>query len=217
METAPPHQHIVFCDFDGTITVEETFSGMLGVFAAENADAVGRQVAGGSIPLKEGVRRLVESIPSNRYPGVVDYIRNKQIRAGFSEFLDFLHSHGVPFVVISGGLRDSVTTRLQAYTHRIHAIHAPTVNTEGRTLKLVSRWEGETETVAKAAVMATYRCQQAVAIGDGITDFNMAMAADLVFARDYLAEYMRSKGRQFIAWRDFFDVIGHLSKRWPAT
>lgn len=217
MESKPFHQRIVFCDFDGTITVEETFSGMLGEFATEDVDGVARQVVNGRVTLKEGVRRLVESIPSDRYPAVIDYIRDKEIRAGFSELLEMLHFHGIPFVLISGGLLDSVTTRLHAYTGRIHSIHAPSVHTDGPTLKLHSRWEGETETVDKAAVMAAYRYEQAVAIGDGITDRNMAMAADIVFARDYLAEYMKSKARKYIAWKDFFDVINYLSKRWLAT
>ncbi|KPJ77559.1 MAG: hypothetical protein AMJ54_07550 [Deltaproteobacteria bacterium SG8_13] len=217
MDPRPLHKRIVFCDFDGTITVEETFSGMLEAFSTQDYHSAARQVGSGSMTLKEGVRRLVESIPSDRYPEVIDYIRGKQIRAGFAELLDYLYFHGIPFVIISGGLLDSVTTRLQDYTGRIHAIHAPTVSTDGPNLKLHSRWEGETETVAKAAVMAEYRCEHAVAIGDGITDLNMAMAADMVFARDYLAEYMKSKGRQYLGWKDFFDVINHLSKRWLAT
>jgi 2-hydroxy-3-keto-5-methylthiopentenyl-1-phosphate phosphatase len=217
MNTKASHKRIVFCDFDGTITAEETFSGMLEVFSTQSYESAARQVGSGSITLKEGVRRLVESIPSDRYPEVIDYIRDKPIRAGFAELLDYLHFHGIPFVLISGGLLDSVTTRLQAHSDRIHAIHAPTVTTDGSTLKLHCRWEGQTETLAKAAVMAEYSYEQSVAIGDGITDVNMAMAADIVFARDYLAAYMKSKGRTYIGWKDFFDVINHLSKRWLAT
>ncbi len=217
MDTKESHDRIVFCDFDGTITAEETFSGMLEVFATLSYDSAARQVGNGSITLKEGVRRLVESIPSEHYPAVIDYIRDKPIRPGFAELLDYLHFHGIPFVLISGGLLDSVTTRLQAYTSRIHAIHAPTVTTDGPTLTLHSQWEGDTETVAKASVMDQYPCRQSVAIGDGVTDLNMAAAADIVFARDYLARYMKSTGRKYIGWKDFFDVINHLSKRWLAT
>ena len=217
LKTKTSHQRIVFCDFDGTITAEETFSGMLEKFATHSYDDAARQVVGGRITLKEGVRRLVESIPSASYPQVVDYIRGRPIRPGFTKLLDFLHFHGVPFVIISGGLLDSVRTRLHLHKSRIHAIHAPTVETDSPNLKLVSRWEGETETVAKAEVMATYRYEQSVAIGDGITDLNMAMAADIVFARDYLAEYMRSQDRKYIGWKDFYDVINHLSRHWLAT
>ena len=217
MDSEAIHKRIVFCDFDGTITVEETFSAMLEVFATQSYDSAARMVGSGRITLKEGVRRLVESIPSDHYPQVIDYIRDKKIREGFAELLDFLHFHGIPFVVISGGLFDSVTTRLQTYANRIHAVHAPTVETDGPFLKLRSQWEGETETVAKADVMAAYRCQQAIAIGDGITDLNMATAADIVFARDFLARYLKSNGRKYIGWNDFYDVINHLSKRWLAT
>ncbi len=216
MNRSEKYKQIVFCDFDGTITAEETFSGMLEEFATQSYESAARLVGGGRITLKEGVRRLVESIPSEHYPQVIDYIRGKRLRDGFAELLDFLYSHRIPFVVISGGLLDSVTTRLRDFAGRIHAMHAPTVKTDSPTLKLHSQWEGETETVAKADVMAEYRYEQAVAIGDGITDLNMAMAADIVFARGYLADYMKSKGRKYIGWNDFFDVINHLSKRWQA-
>jgi 2-hydroxy-3-keto-5-methylthiopentenyl-1-phosphate phosphatase len=160
---------------------------------------------------------MVESVPSEKFPQVLDYIGYQEIRVGFPELLDYLYFHGVPFVVISGGLLESVKTRLEAFAARIQAIHAAEVNTDGDYLKLFSKYQNQTELVAKTEVMSTYNFEQAVVIGDGITDLNMAMAADIVFARDYLSKFLTQNNKSFIRWDDFFDVLNHLSKRWLAT
>jgi len=217
MNSKEKYKRIVFCDFDGTITAEETFVGMLKQFATENYTRVKQLIIDKDITLAEGVRKMVESVPSEKYPQVLDYIRVKEIRAGFPELLDYLYFHGVPFVVISGGLLASIKTRLEAFAARIHSIHAAEVNTDGDFLKLFSEYQNQTELVAKAEIMSTYHFEQAVVIGDGITDLNMAMAADIVFARDYLSGFLAQNNKSFIRWNDFFDVLNHLSKRWLAT
>ena len=211
------YKRIVFCDFDGTITAEETFVGMLKRFAAESYDATENLLIEGKITLGEAVRRLVESIPSKSYPQVLDYIKDKPIRQGFLELLDFLYFHGVPLMVVSGGLIGSVSAKLAPFQNRIHTIYAADVDAGGDFLKVHSDYESATELVAKTRVMSLYRCEQSIVIGDGITDLNIAMTADLVFARDRLCGYLTEKGKPFIRWKDFFDVCNHLSKRWLAT
>ncbi len=216
MTPSTTYKRLVFCDFDGTITAEETFVGMLKRFAAESYDETEDLLIEGKITLAEAVRRLVESIPSNRYPQVLDFVKDKPIRQGFSELLDFLYFHGVPLIVVSGGLIGSVSAKLAPFQHRIHAMYAADVDTGGDFLEVHSNFESAAELVAKTRVMGLYRCEQSVVIGDGITDLNIAMTADLVFARDRLCGYLTEKGRAFIRWKDFFDVCNHLSKRWLA-
>ena len=47
MASPEPHRRIVFCDFDGTITAEETFVGMLKQFATLDYNDYGRRLAEG--------------------------------------------------------------------------------------------------------------------------------------------------------------------------
>lgn len=216
MSQKETHKRIVFCDFDGTITAEETFVGMLKTFATESFAKVERLVVNQKISLVEGVRRLVESVPSKRYPEVLEYYRHKEIRPGFGELLDYLHFQDTPFVVISGGLIGSVTARLADFQERIHAIYAAEVNTGGKYLSVFSGFESDGELVDKTSVMDRYYFGEAIVIGDGITDLNMALVADVTFARDNLSQYLMEKRKSFIRWKDFFDITNHLSKRWLA-
>ena len=210
MKPRKKHRQIVFCDFDGTITTEETFVGMVKTFASAPYAEVKQLIIDGQITLGEGVRRMVESIPSKKYPDILDYILSRRIREGFAELLDDLSSRDVPFVVISGGLQETVSARLAEYQGQIHGIHAAKVVFKNGFLSVSSAFESDVQLVDKTQAMALYDYEAAVMIGDGITDTDMGMSADLVFARDYLARYLAERNKPFIRWKDFFDVREHL-------
>lgn len=207
-------ERAVFCDFDGTITAEETFVGMARRFVPGVFEEVSSRLRSGSIALKDGVRAVVQAIPSARYGEMLDYIRSKPVRAGLAEFLDFLGPRGVPFIVVSSGLRPMVEARLEGLRGRVHAVHAPDLDTGGEFLRLVSAYEGEDELVHKASVVASYGVGEPVAIGDGITDLSLALAASVTFARGHLAKRLSGMGRPFVPWEDFFDVRDHLEGLW---
>lgn len=208
------HKCIVFCDFDGTITAQETLVAMLKRYVPDKMGEFAKKFAAGKITLRQGVRGVVESIPSRRYEEVVDFIRDQDIRPGFSEFLAFLKNMDVPFVVISGGLMDSVKTRLSPFMKDIHGIYAARVDDSGEYLKVISEFEEGNELVAKVRVMSLYRYETAVAIGDGATDQKMALNSSLVFARGALARFLNKSGRPYVFWEDFYDIRNYLEKLW---
>lgn len=173
------------------------------------------------LTLREGVRQLLESIPSARYPEILEYAKPKSIRPGLVELLDFLDAKGVPLVVVSGGLRGMVETVLsQASTgtpsllERVTAIYAVDVDTTGEFLQVQSEFEGDTELVSKVTVMAQHPAQEQIAIGDSVTDLKMALYAPVVFARDRLSQYLDEHNKPYIPWNDFFDIREQLSQRW---
>ena len=92
---------------------------------------------------------------------------------------------------------------------RIHAIYAIDVDTSSSYLRVLSSYEGETELVDKVKVMELYPAD-AIAIGDSVTDLNMASSAPIVFARDRLAQYLDERNKQYIPWNNFFDVRDRL-------
>ena len=47
-------------------------------------------------------------------------------------------------------------------------------------------------------------------IGDGLTDRCIAEEADLVFARDALAEHLAEQGLAFRAYGDFYDIAERI-------
>lgn len=209
-------KRIIFCDFDGTITVEETFVAVLKKFAPELSAKLIPEMYAQRLTLREGVREILQSIPSSSYAEILEFTRLQPTRPGFLELLDFLDFQGVPLVVVSGGLRGMVEIVLGGTQQRVRAIHAVDVDTSGTLLKVHSDYEGETELVAKVQVMAEYPADEKIAIGDSLTDLNMGLEASLVFARDRLAEYLNQHQKPYIPWNDFSQIRDYLAKSWKS-
>ncbi|MDY6802782.1 MAG: HAD-IB family phosphatase [Cyanobacteriota bacterium] len=207
-------KQIVFCDFDGTIAAEETFVALITEFSPFVSARVIPELYNLRMTLREGVREMLESIPSRRYQEIIEFSRTKQMRSGLVELLDFLDARDVPFVVVSGGIRIMVETVLGDLTDRVAGIYAVDLETGGEFLRVRSDFEGETELLAKVEVMNLYDAREKVAIGDSVTDLNMAMEASLVFARDRLAKYLDDRHKSYIPWNDFFEVRDRLANLW---
>lgn len=213
--TCNSHQkRVVFCDFDGTITVEETFVAMLKHFAPQLSSELMPEMYAGRLSLRSGVRQLLESIPSECYGEIIESSRHKVMRSGLVELLDFLDTKGVHFVIVSGGLRIMVETIMGDLVDRAQAIYAVDVDATGARFQVNSPFEGDTELVSKVRVMEQYAAEEQVAIGDSVTDFNMALQASSVFARDRLAEYLDEQQKPYTKWDNFFDILDNLSQKW---
>ncbi|MBU7582178.1 MAG: HAD-IB family phosphatase [Nostoc sp. TH1S01] len=207
-------KRIVFCDFDGTITVEETFVAVLKKFAPEVAGQFLPEMYAQRVTLREGVKKILESIPSSQYGEILEFTRSQPIRPGFIELLDFLDSQNIPLVVVSGGLRGMVEVVLGEIAQRVAAIHAVDINTSGAYFQVNSDYEGGTELVAKVQVMTKYPADQTIAIGDSLTDLNMGLQSSVVFARDHLAYYLDQHQKPYIPWNNFWDIQEYLQQLW---
>jgi len=207
-------KRIVFCDFDGTITVEETFVAVLKKFAPELSAQLLPEMYAKRLTLRAGVKQILQSIPSASYPEIIEFTKPKLIRSGFIELLDFLDSQGVPLVVISGGLRGMVEVVLDELVQRVEKIYAVDVDTSNAYLKVNSQYEGDTELIAKVQVMDKYLADEKIAIGDSITDLNMALQAAVVFARYPLTKYLDEQQKAYIPWNDFVEIRDYLAKSW---
>jgi 2-hydroxy-3-keto-5-methylthiopentenyl-1-phosphate phosphatase len=208
---------IVFCDFDGTITEEETFVALLKKFTPVLSAKLMPQMYSRKLTLREGVRQLLESIPSNCYEEMVTFAQTKKMRSGFPEFLTFLAQNQVPFVLVSGGVRIVVEIVIGELAQQIAGIYAVDLDRSGEYLKPIALYEDGNELVAKVKVMEEYPCDESIAIGDSITDLNMALHADVVFARDRLALYLDECGEAYLPWQDFNDIREYLARAWSET
>jgi 2-hydroxy-3-keto-5-methylthiopentenyl-1-phosphate phosphatase len=203
----------VFCDFDGTITAEESLEAVFLHFLPGQWEPVKQKLIENQTTLRKAVPSVVESIPSEKCREIIDFVSRIPLRPGFEAFLDFLDENNIPLVIVSGGIRKMVETKLSSFLNRFYDVIAVDVDARGKFLRVHSRYEGGDELVDKASVMKRYDADIKIVIGDGITDFNMARHADLVFARDALARHMRSNNFFHMEWIDFTDVK-HQLRQW---
>ena len=197
---------MIFSDFDGTITEEETFSMLMKEFAPEASRRLIPRLLAREVTLREGVPAVLETIGSDRFPQMIARMAQVPLRAGFPEFLDVLDRYRIPLVILSGSLTELVMAPLSPYLHRIHRIVAATADTSGPTLRIHSSFADQDELVYKPGIMNEYGDLKKIAIGDSVTDFSMAKNATTVFARSHLGEYLAKEGRPFYKFSSFFDI-----------
>jgi 2-hydroxy-3-keto-5-methylthiopentenyl-1-phosphate phosphatase len=209
-----PVDRAVFCDFDGTITETETFVDMLRAFAPEPAARVIPRIYDLTTTLRDGVTEMLESIPSDLYGSAIAHADTAALRPGLANLIDACAAHGVPFVVVSGGLHDMVVRRLGPLADRVTAVYAVRVDRSGPRWRVVPEWADDQELVAKVRVMAAHPARERVAIGDSTTDLRMSEVAERVFARRRLCDYLDERGVAYERWEDFRDVHRALALAW---
>lgn len=203
----------VFCDFDGTITAVDTFD----LLMQDTYGDVWRQLKADllcfHLTLRQAMDQLGAMLTAQHLRAMEGRMATFVPRPGFLHFLDAMDHAGIPVVVVSGGFLPLVEAVLREHRHRFKAIIAgcPVPEDErGARHHIHSPCSSREELVAKALVMDKYAQGRAIAIGDGITDLRMAEAADVVFARDLLADLLTERGVAFHPWRDFDDVSRRL-------
>ena len=203
---------IVFVDFDGTITMEDTLAGAMRRFVPkEEFDYYSRKLIAGEATLSQVVRRACDGAPSAIYPQLLEYVRSVPMRPGFDRFLDVCDEAGIGVVVISGGVRAFLDEKLKPYEGRLLGVHAAELDVSGPEMRLISEFDDGNELVKKTAVMALYDYDYAIGVGDSFTDRSMATAVDWIFARDVLARYLASIGKDYTPYEDFYAVVASIS------
>nr|HML38916.1 haloacid dehalogenase-like hydrolase [Bacillota bacterium] len=136
------YDKILFVDFDGTITTEDTLDGSMRLFVSkEEYDKKFHEMIQGSLTLSQALHLVFDNTPSSRFPEMMEYIHKVQIRDGFEEFLDEMEAVGIPVVVISGGLRQLLEVKIGKYKDRFLGIHYVDLDISGENMKLVSAYD----------------------------------------------------------------------------
>lgn len=201
------YDKILFVDFDGTITSEETFETTMRRYTPPQLFAEKMQeVMTGKIPLSEGVHMAFDMIPSSKMPEIMDYVRTVPVREGFREMLIAAKEKDIPVVVMSGGLKPYIVDKMAPYMDLITDLYAVDTDLSGETIQLHSDFESGAEIMNKALVMQQYDYKTGMCIGDSIADMSMVKASEVVFARDSLCDICDKYGIPYTKWDTFFDI-----------
>jgi 2-hydroxy-3-keto-5-methylthiopentenyl-1-phosphate phosphatase len=185
-------------DWDGTVTETDSLHLVLLEFGDPDVYRAAEDRLGRRLTLHEVIALEVETVRSP-LEQVVRWVRdNVRLRAGFVEVARSRR----PLVVSSG----------------FHELIEPVLDREGLDLDVranrldarFSGWRALFRTDAPCPVCGE-PCKRAdvaglgpfVYVGDGFSDRCVALAADRVFARDGLTEYLASQGVPFEAFVDF--------------
>jgi 2-hydroxy-3-keto-5-methylthiopentenyl-1-phosphate phosphatase len=208
----------VLVDFDGTIAPDDPTDRLFERFA----DPVWRKIEeawqSGQISSRECMERQVELLRAT--PAEIDEeIRKFRIDPAFHTFLKYCRCRGLEVFVVSDGF-DRVLRAVLKNAHLAVPFFANRLERQG-----ADRWRLGFPFSRSGCRAGSANCKcshgagryrSTVAIGDGRSDFCMAMRADFVIAKGTLAGFCRSHGLAHQSFSDFDDATMHLSK-WLAA
>jgi 2-hydroxy-3-keto-5-methylthiopentenyl-1-phosphate phosphatase len=209
---------LIAIDFDGTITQRDTLHLIVDRYGDRSVwDRLTPDVMAGRVSVEEAMQAefaTVRATPAQ----VLELVRAEAgIRPGFEGFVEWARRVGHEVQVLSNGFRmviDDTLSRIGLGDLAFRAHDA--VFSEGGT-RLVWAHRGERcelcNRPCKRFDLAALNTDLPVAyIGDGVSDRCVCGAADVVFARAELAEWLRDAGRPFLPFESFDDVRDALTQ-----
>lgn len=211
----------IFCDFDGTIARVDTTDLVLTRLADPAWEDLEERWTRGEITAAECMRGQVALIGGDdaALDAVLDSV---ELADGFAEFVAWCQTAAVPLMVVSDGVDRFIARILDR-----HGLgHLPVIaNHLVGNAEVGRRLEQPWSRAGCAAGSGVCKCQVAtksderandpgdlmVFIGDGRSDFCVSNRADLLFARDKLAAYARSRAVPHHEFSDFHTITTTLA------
>jgi len=208
----------ILCDFDGTVTEHDNIIALMKEFAPPAAfEPLKKGVLDQSLSIQSGVGQMFRLLPSDRKQDYIDFLEQRAvIRPGFKTLLSFAKSNGIDFAIVSGGIDFFVQPILQELLTD-EAIYCNGSDFSGETVRI--EWPHTCDAACNnqcgcCKTSITRKLKQdgdiIVAIGDSVTDFELAKQADHVYARDYLITLCKQHGIAYTPFETFYDIVDHL-------
>lgn len=205
-------------DFDGTITEEDIFDAVFARFADPKCWEAHRAYHDREIGMKEAYLAMAEHFWGSEEDVLAFVAGFARLRPGFRQLLARLKARGVKAMIVSNGFDLYLRFLLDRWgidipeedirCHRARIVDnrfLPSFN-EHRDLRLNHCLIGKAEIVRELQAEGYW----VIFAGNGWSDTPAAPAADLVFARERLADYCREEDLPCVPFTDFFEVAGYL-------
>ena len=205
---------LVQCDFDGTVTEEDTSFFLLDAFAQGDWRRLLREYKEHKISVREFNTKAFAMVKADK-PMLLEALKGKvKVRAGLHELVNYCLGKGFRLVLVSNGLDfciKAVLKELALENVEVHAAQA-SFHTEGMKVQYIGpdgkRLEdGFKEAYTKSFLKLGYRV---IYMGNGESDVAPAKYVHYVFARGELLAYCRENNLKYKPFENFLDVVRDL-------
>jgi 2,3-diketo-5-methylthio-1-phosphopentane phosphatase len=214
----------VFLDFDGTITIQDATDAILGAYADPHWLQIEHAWKAGRIGSRECLTAQMALVRATRWE--VDALLDRiEIDAGFVTLLDLCAGLSVPVHIVSDGFDYCI--------HRILTRPSLHLASHLKGMRIFSshltadqdRWHVSFPFPGQSCVHGCATCKPAamallkksgapaIFIGDGLSDRYAATAADLVFAKDTLADYCEKRAIAYTPYDHLATIARRLEER----
>ncbi|KAI0016191.1 2,3-diketo-5-methylthio-1-phosphopentane phosphatase [Xylariomycetidae sp. FL0641] len=224
---------ICFSDFDGTIFMQDTGHVLFDAHGcgAERRQKLDEQIRTGERSFREVSEEMWGSLHVPFEDGFEVMEKTLEIDTGFQQFHKYCVDNGIPFNVISAGLKPILRRVLDSFLGAEQSQHIDIVANDAQIAADGSSWKPiwrhDTElghdkalSVQEARREAEQLCADdgtvplIVFIGDGVSDLPAASQADVLFARRglRLEEYCVEHGIKYTPFDSFADIQREIER-----
>lgn len=204
----------VFCDYDGTFAIQDVGSSLARIYAGEARAALWDRLSRGEFTAWEYNMELLDGLelPEEKLEA---FLRTVEPMPGALELVRWCEEHGVPFRILSDGFGRNLD-RLQVLHGVRFAYDANHLWYEKGRWRLApgspdpscSCGTGTCKRGRLEAFRALHPKAKVVYIGNGrVSDLCASQSADLVFAKDTLAEALAERGIPYEPFTSLHDVL----------
>jgi 2,3-diketo-5-methylthio-1-phosphopentane phosphatase len=205
----------VFCDFDGTVCLQDVGEQFFLAFADEKAEQNIQRLLSDEITMQEWLTELCEAIPLIRQKEFMDFVDQFVIDPHFIEFVRFCKEQEISLMVLSDGL-DAYIERVLSNAGLKHipffANHAEFLNVHGREKLAVTFPHTDAECNLCGNCKRNHMLNTSadddiiVYVGDGYSDRCPVKYADVVFAKQQLIKHCQEQNITYFEFNHFGDV-----------
>jgi 2-hydroxy-3-keto-5-methylthiopentenyl-1-phosphate phosphatase len=208
----------VLSDFDGTVTLNDTFENVLARFGEGDWRTVDDQYVRGEITLEECVRRqgAMVQVPSSEILSYLDGVT--QFRPNFDKLIEFCTTNHFPLVIVSAGLDFVIKHFLtrEKFRDKVELFAASAKCTPTGIKFEWPKLKSNRSMNLKDDVVRYYKrkADTVAYIGDGRWDLHALRNADrrFVIGNSKLAELCKEQDIQATTVTDFQEIVISLQR-----
>jgi len=205
---------LVQCDFDGTITEEDTSFFLLDAFAQGDWRRLLQRYKEHKISVGEFNTRAFAMVKADKLT-LLETIKSKvKVRAGFHELVNCCLGKGFKLVIVSNGLGFYIEATLKDLGLENIEVHAAQARfyPEGMEVQYIGPNGNRLEDGFKEAFIESFLKlgYRVIYVGNGDSDIAPAKYAHHVFATGELLAYCRENNLKCKSFKNFIDVVREL-------
>jgi 2-hydroxy-3-keto-5-methylthiopentenyl-1-phosphate phosphatase len=210
----------VYCDFDGTVSVQDATDFVLSRLADPEWRAIEQLWQDGKIGSGECMRRQISLLRATRRE-LDEVLCDVDVDPFFPSFIDFCAVRGVPVTIVSDGVDYFIKRILQkrGLSHLPIIANRLVVTSRGgqSSYRLLSPHAdpGCATTAGVCKCRSLNPHGQRIYVGDGRSDFCVSAKPEFVFAKGELADHCTERNVRYFAYCDFSDVTSILQHAVP--
>lgn len=211
---------LIACDFDGTITRQDTLVEILNRYGNPRWREVQQKVVCGDLSIREGLTQEMGGVQASEEELKSLLVSSVEIEPTFPPFLEQMRKKGVPVILLTGGFDLCVETVLKkSKLGPIPYLANRLAQTNGS-----GRWTVEFPFPSavcqdcghcKGEAIRSWNAQgyTTVFVGNGVTDRCPALAATLTFAKSELADWCSAQKIAWLPFASFKEIEAELERR----